>query len=133
MPDELGKWSSFFTLLSAHYSFADICLVTCWRPELTALPPGTHHPAATLHNTLQTRGAPVLFAPDAPAYDLETALKYGCHRSALLAADYVRSELVEQVSFGHICVLPWRAKPSSFLTCGSARLGAFPRPAAATG
>lgn len=93
MPGELGKRSSFFTLLSAHYSFAGIGLATRGRPELTALPPGTH-PAATLHNTLRTGGAPVLFALDTPAQDLETALKYGCHRSALLAADYATIQLI---------------------------------------
>jgi hypothetical protein len=47
------------------------------------------------------------FVPDTPAQDLEAALSYGCHRSATLAADYVRGELAEQVSFGHICLLPW--------------------------
>ncbi len=73
---------------------------------MTALLPGTH-PAATLSNTLCTGGAPVLFARDTPPQDLAAALTYGCHRSATLAADFVRGELAEQVSFGHICLLPW--------------------------
>jgi hypothetical protein len=46
-------------------------------------------------------------APDTPPQDLAAALAYGCHCSAILAADYVRGELAKQVSFGHICILPW--------------------------
>jgi hypothetical protein len=72
MPDKLDKWYSFFTRLSAHHSFPNICLATHGCPEMTALLPGTH-PATMLHNTLRTRGAQVLFAPDTPAQDLETA------------------------------------------------------------
>ena len=106
MPDELGKWSAFFSDLRARHSFAEVCRATRGRHELTPLPPGTH-PAAELHNKLRTGGAPVLFAPDTPAQDLEAALAYSCHRSATLAAAYVREELSEQVSFGHIFLLPW--------------------------
>ncbi len=47
------------------------------------------------------------FAPDTPDQDLEAALKKGCHRSATLAAAYVHSELADQPTFGHICLLPW--------------------------
>jgi hypothetical protein len=106
MPDELGKWSSFFHLLSSQHSFGEICRATRGRNELNSLPPGTH-PAATLLNKLRTGGAPVHFAPDTPHQDLEAALQYGCHRSASIAADFVRGELAEQVSYGHICILPW--------------------------
>jgi hypothetical protein len=106
MLDELSNWSSFFACLSTHHSFSDICWATRGRHKRTPLPPGVH-PAASLHNTLCTGAAPVQFVPDTPAQDLEAALSYGCHRCATLAADYVRGELAEQVSFGHICLLPW--------------------------
>jgi hypothetical protein len=87
MPDELGKWSSFFHLLSSQHSFGKICQATRGRNELNSLPPGTH-PAATLLNKLRTEGVPVHFAPDTPHQDLEAALQYGCHRSASIAAGF---------------------------------------------
>jgi hypothetical protein len=49
----------------------------------------------------------VHFALDTPTQDLEATLKYGCHCSATLASQYVRDELANQVSFGHICLLSW--------------------------
>jgi hypothetical protein len=47
------------------------------------------------------------FTPDTPAQDLATALKYSCHCSTIHNANFVRGELAEQVSFGHICLLMW--------------------------
>jgi hypothetical protein len=80
---------------------------------LTSLPPGTHHPAANFINNLCTGGAPVHFHADTPAQDLPAALAYGCHRSAIFcSARFVRKELAEQVSFGHVLVLPWSAAKS---------------------
>jgi hypothetical protein len=66
MPDKLSKWSSFFARLLAHHSFSDICRAMCGRHELAPLPTGVY-PAASLHNTLCTGGAPVQFVPDTPA------------------------------------------------------------------
>jgi hypothetical protein len=49
----------------------------------------------------------VLFSDDTPAQDLDVALAYGCHRSALRSATFVPGELAEQAAFSHILVLPW--------------------------
>jgi hypothetical protein len=51
MPDEHGKWSSFFANIAARHSFEEICQATQGQHKLTPLPPGTH-PAAALINQL---------------------------------------------------------------------------------
>jgi hypothetical protein len=51
MPDELGKWSAFFSDLRVRHSFEEVYRATRGRHELTPLPLGTH-PVAELYNTL---------------------------------------------------------------------------------
>ena len=108
VPDELGKSAfSLATRCAEHGFFRTVCDVR-GRNELLTLN-SSEHPAADLLANLATHGAPVQTENILTPTQLEAAVKYGCHGSAMRDVEFVRTELTEQSTFGHIMVLQWSA------------------------
>ena len=64
------------------------------------------HPASGLVHHLQRHAAPVSTHYTLSERDLEAAIVYGFHGSAAKGAAFARTELAEQVRYGHVVVFP---------------------------
>ena len=105
VPDELGELLPSLSQSLDNNGFFETCLSTRGRCELVELE-SSAHPAAGLVNHLRTHGAPVSTHYTLSEGDLEAAIAYGCHGSATKGAVFARTELAEQVWYGHVVVFP---------------------------
>ena len=105
VPDELGELLPSLSQSLDNDGFFETCLSTRGRCELVELE-WSAHPAAGLVNHLRTHSAPVSTHYTLSEGDLEAAIAYGCHGSAAKGAAFARTELAEQVWYGHVVVFP---------------------------
>ena len=105
MPDELGELILSLTAGLDNDGFFHTCLTTRGIFELKELEPFSH-PAASLVNHLQRHGALVSTHYTLSEGDLKADIAYGCHESAAKGTTFARTELAEQVRYGHMVVFP---------------------------